>query len=65
LKNRHQILSRQKDLRCRNRRRAENTGLEDGSRISAEEILVGAGRSADLSALGLEKLGLAWDRERP
>ncbi|MBU2574078.1 MAG: dihydrolipoyl dehydrogenase [Elusimicrobia bacterium] len=37
--------------------------LEDGSRISAEEALVGAGRSADLSALGLEKLGLDWDRK--
>lgn len=37
--------------------------LEDGSRISAEEILVGAGRAADLSALGLEKIGLDWDRK--
>lgn len=37
--------------------------LEDGSRIAAEEVLVGAGRSADLSAFGLEKLGLKWDRK--
>ena len=37
--------------------------LDDGARISAEEVLVGAGRSADLSALGLEKLGLKWDRK--
>ena len=37
--------------------------LEDGSRIPAEEALVGAGRSADLSGLGLEKLGLKWDRK--
>ena len=37
--------------------------LNDGSRIAAEEVLVGAGRFADLSALGLEKLGLKWDRK--
>ena len=37
--------------------------LEDGSKISAEEVLVGAGRSADLSGFGLEKLGLNWDRK--
>ncbi|MFA6434404.1 MAG: dihydrolipoyl dehydrogenase [Elusimicrobiales bacterium] len=37
--------------------------LDDGSRISAEEVLVGAGRFADLSELGLEKLGLEWDRK--
>ena len=37
--------------------------LEDGSRLSAEEVLVGAGRSADLSSFGLEKLGLKWDRK--
>jgi dihydrolipoamide dehydrogenase len=37
--------------------------LEDGLKISAEEVLVGAGRFADLSGLGLEKLGLKWDRK--
>ena len=36
--------------------------LEDGTRIEAEEILVGAGRAADLTGMGLEALGLAWDR---
>ena len=36
--------------------------LEDGSQLKAEEILVGAGRTADLSALGLETIGLKWDR---
>lgn len=35
--------------------------LEDGSRISAEEVLVGAGRRADLSPLGLDNLGLKRD----
>jgi dihydrolipoamide dehydrogenase len=37
--------------------------LDDGSRLTAEEILVGTGRLADLSELGLEKLGLTWDRK--
>jgi len=36
--------------------------LEDGTRLEAEEILVGAGRAADLTGMGLESLGLAWDR---
>lgn len=36
--------------------------LEDGSRLQAEEILVGAGRAADLGGMGLEAAGLAWDR---
>ncbi len=36
--------------------------LEDGTRIEAEEILVGAGRAADLTGMGLEAIGLAWDR---
>ncbi len=37
--------------------------LEDGTRLQAEEILVGAGRAADLTGMGLEALGLAWDRK--
>ncbi len=37
--------------------------LEDGTRVSSEEVLVGAGRVAHLSGLGLDKLGLAWDRK--
>ncbi|MDA8242551.1 MAG: dihydrolipoyl dehydrogenase [Elusimicrobia bacterium] len=36
--------------------------LEDGSKLQAEEILVGAGRAADLTGMGLEALSLAWDR---
>ncbi|MCM2267904.1 MAG: dihydrolipoyl dehydrogenase [Elusimicrobiales bacterium] len=36
--------------------------LEDGTRLQAEEILVGAGRAADLTGMGLETIGLAWDR---
>jgi len=36
--------------------------LEDGTKLQAEEILVGAGRAADLTGMGLETLGLAWDR---
>jgi len=36
--------------------------LEDGTKLAAEEILVGAGRAADLAGMGLEALGLAWDR---
>ncbi len=37
--------------------------LEDGTRIEADEILVGAGRAADLTGMGLEAIGLAWDRK--
>ncbi|HBA61190.1 MAG TPA: dihydrolipoyl dehydrogenase, partial [Elusimicrobia bacterium] len=37
--------------------------LEDGSKLEADEILVGAGRAADLSGMGLEVLGLPWDRK--
>lgn len=37
--------------------------LEDGTKLEAEEILVGAGRAADLEGMGLEKIGLAWDRK--
>jgi dihydrolipoamide dehydrogenase len=36
--------------------------LEDGTALQAEEILVGAGRAADLTGMGLEAIGLAWDR---
>jgi dihydrolipoamide dehydrogenase len=36
--------------------------LEDGTKLQAEEILVGAGRAADLTGMGLETLGLTWDR---
>ncbi|HAT72365.1 MAG TPA: dihydrolipoyl dehydrogenase [Elusimicrobia bacterium] len=36
--------------------------LEDGTRLAAEEIMVGAGRAADLTGMGLETLGLPWDR---
>jgi dihydrolipoamide dehydrogenase len=36
--------------------------LEDGSKLQAEEILVGAGRAANLEGMGLEAAGLAWDR---
>ncbi|HAF95296.1 MAG: hypothetical protein A2021_08500 [Elusimicrobia bacterium GWF2_52_66] len=35
--------------------------LEDGTQLKAEEILVGAGRVADLSGMGLETLGLEWN----
>jgi len=37
--------------------------LEDGTKLQAEEILVGAGRAADLTGMGLEAIGLAWDRK--
>ena len=37
--------------------------LEDGSKLEADEILVGAGRAADLAGMGLELLGLPWDRK--
>jgi dihydrolipoamide dehydrogenase len=36
--------------------------LDDGTCLQAEEILVGAGRAADLTGMGLETIGLAWDR---
>ena len=36
--------------------------LEDGTKLAADEILVGAGRAADLEGMGLEALGIAWDR---
>ena len=36
--------------------------LEDGAKLQAEEILVGAGRAADLAGMGLETLSLGWDR---
>ncbi len=41
----------------------KTVNLEDGTSLAAEEILVGAGRAADLNGMGLEKLGLAWDRK--
>ena len=37
--------------------------LEDGARLEAEEILVGAGRAADLTGMGLEAINLPWDRK--
>ena len=37
--------------------------LEDGTKLEAAEILVGAGRAADLAGMGLETLGLPWDRK--
>ena len=37
--------------------------LEDGTKLQAEEVLVGAGRAANLTGMGLEALGLAWDRK--
>ncbi len=37
--------------------------LEDGTKLEAEEILVGAGRAADLTGMGLEAIGLVWDRK--
>jgi len=37
--------------------------LEDGTKLEADEILVGAGRAADLTGMGLEILGLPWDRK--
>ena len=36
--------------------------LEDGTKLQAAEILVGAGRAADLTGMGLETLSLGWDR---
>jgi len=37
--------------------------LEDGTKLQAEEIFVGTGRAADLTGMGLETIGLAWDRK--
>lgn len=37
--------------------------LDNGLKITAAEILVGAGRAAELSELGLENAGLKWDRK--
>ena len=37
--------------------------LEDGTVLEADQVLVGAGRAADLEGMGLETLGLAWDRK--
>lgn len=41
---------------------AKTVELEDGTKLAADEILVGAGRAADLAGMGLEALGLTWDR---
>jgi len=37
--------------------------LDDGTELEAGEILVGAGRAADLTGMGLETLSLPWDRK--
>jgi len=37
--------------------------LDDGSYIEVNEALVSAGRTAQLQDLGLDKLGLEWDRK--
>lgn len=37
--------------------------LEDGTALEADEVLVGAGRAADLAGMGLEAIGLPWDRK--
>ena len=37
--------------------------LDDGTKLEAAEILVGAGRAAELAGMGLETLGLPWDRK--
>lgn len=37
--------------------------LDDGTKLEADEVLVGAGRAADLTGMGLETLGLPWDRK--
>ena len=37
--------------------------LSDGNEISAEEIVVCAGRTAKLEGLGLEKIGVSWNRK--
>ena len=36
--------------------------LSDGSELKAEEVMVAVGRVANLSALGMDKIGVAWDR---
>ncbi|HOX22049.1 MAG TPA: NAD(P)/FAD-dependent oxidoreductase [Elusimicrobiales bacterium] len=36
--------------------------LEDGTALEADEIMVCAGRVAALDSLGLDKIGVAWDR---
>lgn len=38
--------------------------LSDGRKLSAERVLVATGRGANLSGLGLERLGLDSARER-
>ena len=37
--------------------------LDDGTELQADTILVGAGRTADLSGMGLETIGLEWNRK--
>jgi len=37
--------------------------LEDGTKLRAEEVFVGTGRAADLTGMGLETIGLPWDRK--
>lgn len=37
--------------------------LDDGSVIEAEAVLVSTGRTAQLEGLGLEKIGLEWNRK--
>ena len=42
---------------------AKTLTLDDGARITSEEVLVATGRVAHLLNLGLDKLGLEWDRK--
>lgn len=42
---------------------AKTLVLDDGTAVTSEEILVGTGRVAHLSNLGLDKVGLSWDRK--
>lgn len=37
--------------------------LDDGTELKADTILVGAGRHANLEGMGLEKIGLEWNRK--
>jgi len=37
--------------------------LEDGTALEADTVLVGAGRTADLGEMGLDKVGLEWNRK--
>lgn len=37
--------------------------LENGEKLEADTVLVGAGRVADLSECGLENIGLEWNRK--